>query len=219
MALINAIIPVQNYERIRDAIGSILYTEITNQETLTGSSYVSSYYGERFAPPDEIEFPLINIQYAGGDYDNKDQTLVDGMYTYYITCYTSGNSNESQAGDEVASKRLHRVLGLIRAILMNPVYKTLGFQAGFIKSTLISGIRIPKNEEDTGATNSIMGYVEFRVKATEDVALIDPPLLTSAITQVKLYLTNKGYRYGSDADMTDYIIAEDDTEPIYLIAE
>jgi len=219
MALINAIIPTQHYETIRDAIGAILYTEIRNQEELTGNTYVSNYYSERFVPPDETEFPLVNIQYAGGDYDNKDQTLVDGMYTYYITCYTSAKQNEGELGDEVSTKKLHRLLGLVRAILMNPVYKTLGLPAGYIKSTLISGMRIPKNDESPDATYAIAGFVEFRVKATEDVSLIDPPLLLSALTQVKLYLTDKGYRYGSDADMTDYIIAENDTEPIYLIAE
>lgn len=216
-AKINSIIPTQNYELIRDAIGSILYTEITNQETLTGQLYVRNYYSERFIPPDETEFPVLNIQFAGGDYDNKDMTRVDGAYIYYITCYTSG---AGQDGDKTATLKLHKILGLVRAILMNPQYKTLGFTpSNYIKSTVLSAIRIPKNEETTDATNTIMGYVEFRVKAMEDVALIDPPLLMSSITEVRLYLTDKGYRYGSDADVDDYLVAEDDTTPIYLIAE
>jgi hypothetical protein len=102
---------------------------------------------------------------------------------------------------------------------MNPVYKTLGLPAGFIKSTLISGIKITTNESVTDATNSIMGYVEFRVKAIEDVSLIDPIPLASSITEVKLYLTDKGYRYGSSGGDLDFLIAEGTGENIYLIAE
>lgn len=216
MAKINSIIPTQNYELIRDAIGSILYTEIRNQETLTGDSFVQSYFAERFIPPDETEFPCINIQFSGGDYDNKDQTLVDGAYVYYIAAFTSGNGQE---GDKTATLKLHKILGLVRAILMNPVYNNLGFTKHVIKSTLISGIKITTNETVTDATNSIMGYVEFKVKAIEDVSLIEPIPLASSITEVKLYLTDKGYRYGSSGGELDFLIAENTGENIYLIAE
>lgn len=221
MAEINSIIPTQNFELIRDAVMAILYTEITNQETLTGNSYVTEYYSERFVAPDETEFPLLNIQFAGGDYDNKDQSLVDGSYVFYIACYQSAKSTDAEEGDLAATKKLHRVLGLCRAILMNGVYKNLGFeQKGIIKTTLVSQIRIPKNDEFVDAMNSIMGYIEFRVKAIETVALIDPIPLASSITQVKLYLTDKGYRYGAEGEL-DFLVTEGSTssQPVYLIAE
>jgi hypothetical protein len=215
MAKINSIIPTQNYELIRDAIGSILYTEIKNQETLTGESYVQSYYAERFIPPDETEYPCINVQFSGGDYDNKDQKIVDGSYVYYISAFTSGGGID---GDKTATLKLHKILGLVRAILMNPVYNNLGFSIHVIKSTLISGIKISQNELTTDAANSISGYVEFLVKAIENVLLIDPIPLASSITEVRLYLTDKGYRYGASGEL-DFLIAENTGEKIYLIAE
>jgi hypothetical protein len=221
MALINGIIPVQNYETIRDAIGAILYTEIPNQEALTGNSYVSSYFSERFVNPDETDFPCLNIVFAGGDYDNKDQTRVDGYYTYHIAAYTSASSTANDDGDHISTLKLHRVLGLCRAILMNPVYNNLGFVVKVIKSTIVSQITIAKNDTFADAANSIMGYIEFKVKCIEDVLLKDPIPLASSLTVVKLYLTDKGYRYGPDGGELDFLISElsTDNSPIYLIGE
>jgi hypothetical protein len=221
MALINGIIPVQNYETIRDAIGAILYTEIVNQESLTGNSYVSSYFSERFVNPDETDFPCLNIVFSGGDYDNKDQTRVDGYYSYYIAAYASAASTVNEDGDKAATIKLHRILGLCRAILMNPVYNNLGFVVKVIKSTIVSQINIGKNDTFSDAANSIMGYIEFKVKCIEDVLLKDPIPLASSLTVVKLYLTDKGYRYGPDGGELDFLISElsTDNSPIYLIAE
>lgn len=221
MPLISGIIPAQNFEVIRDAIMSILYAEMRNQEALTSTELVKSYYSERFVPPDETEFTLLNIQFAGGEYGNKDQRIVDGEYVYYICAYTSAKNTPAQDADKAATLKLHKVLGIVRAILMNPLYKTLGLTAGFIGNTLLSKIQIPKNDDFQDAANSIMGYVEFRVRASENVILIDPIPLAGSVTQVKLYLTDKGYRYGDDSGDLDFLEAEYSTDdnPVYLIAE
>jgi hypothetical protein len=219
--MIDGIIPVQHFEVIRDAIAGILIAEIQNQEALTGNKYVNSYFAERFIPPDETEYPLINIVYMGGDYDGADMTIVNGSYVYQIGVFTSATSNGSSNGDKKASVQLHRVLGLIRAILMNPIYKTLGLPAGYIREQpIINSMRVARNEETKDANYSIMGYVEVVIKASEDVLLIDPIPLANSVTQVKLYLTEKGYRYG-DGDELSFLEAENSTNnnPVYLIAE
>lgn len=222
MALIPGIIPTQAFETIRDAIASILYTEIRNQETLSGNTYIQedSYYSERFLKPDETEFPLLNIQFAGGGYGNKDMTRVDGSYVYYIAVYTSSKSDANDGGDKKATHKLHRVLGLIRAILENPIYYNLAFIQPVVLESLVSNIRIPKNDEFTDAAYSIMGYVEYTVRVNEFVNLLEPIPLASSITQVKLYLTDKGYRYGAEGELS-FLEAENSTndEPIYLIGE
>lgn len=221
MALINSIIPTQNYEYIRDAIGSILYTEIKNQEALTGEEYVETYCAERFVPPDETEFTLLNVQFAGGDYSNKDQTQVDSEYFYYISVHTAAKNTNAEDADKRATLKLHKVLGLVRAILMNPQYKTLAVvPKRVIAGTTISTIRIPKNEDSDNAASVITGYVEFRVRTIEDVSLLEPLPLASSVTQVKLYLTDKGYKWGADEEI-EFLEAEASTtsEPIYLIAE
>lgn len=219
MALINGIIPRQNYEIIRDAIMSVLYAEIKNQELQTSTELVKTYYAERFVPPDETEFTVLNITFPGGDYSNKDVTIVDGDYVYYISAYTGAKAGASATGDKTASLKLHKILGIVRAILMNPLYITLGLAPGFIKETILSSIRIPKNDEFTDANYSIMGFVEFKVKATENVILLQPIPLASSVTQVKLYLTDKGYRYGPDGGELDfYIASESSQQPNYYVA-
>lgn len=62
MAQINTIIPVQNFELIRDRIALILATEINNQFVLSGNEDINCYvWLERSTPFDKIENPIINV--------------------------------------------------------------------------------------------------------------------------------------------------------------
>jgi len=226
MALINSIIPDQNYEIIRNRIGEILAVELINQAALTSIPNVTAVDVERFVPPDETEFPLATVEFAGGTYANKDQTQSQGTYVYYITIHASGRTNPDTKGDKAAAIKLHRILGLCRAILENPAYNRLGFDKptttrGNISSTKVESIKIPKTEENGDATNSIFGYLEFHVKAPEGVQLSDPIPLASGTTVVKLYLTDKGYRWGPDGGELQYFLDERTTSEqlIYFIAE
>lgn len=218
---INGIIPTQNYEIIRDVIASILMEEIRNQEELTGTEYVKAYYAERFAPVDETEFTVLNIQFEGGEYSNKDQVRVDGNYVYYISVFSSSAASIEQDADNAATLKLHRVLGLIRAILSNPVYNSLGLSSKVIANTTVSALKIAKNDGPGNSDSVIVGYIEFKVRAIENVQLIDPIPYAGGVTIAKLYLTDKGFRYGPDGGEVEFIVTENSTRanPVYLIAE
>jgi len=225
MPLIDGIIGNQNYELIRNRIGEILYTNIRNQEILTNTSIINAVDLERFVTYDETDMPVINVVLSSGTYDNKQQQQVDGEYKFFIAAYASEKTLGADRGDKRAAFKLHKILGLCRAILENPIYKRLDFPTptsttGNIKSTRVGGIYIPKVEDIDDAKNAVMGYLEFYVKVPEGVILLEPIPIALSTTEVKLYLTDKGYRWGS-SDEIEFIMAENstDAEPIYLIAE
>ena len=62
MAQIYNIIPVQNFELIRDRIALILATEVNNQFVLSGNEDINcDVWLERSTPFDKIENPTINV--------------------------------------------------------------------------------------------------------------------------------------------------------------
>lgn len=195
MARINGIIPPQSNEIVEAAIVSALTDELANQYILTNNAAMNAtVHGERVVPLDVVTgYPAINVKLDRGDYSNKDQTLVDGLYKYYIVAYMSAKSTTSVDGDKKANANLQKLLGICRAILENPVYNNLALSRPFIKSTKVSALQVGVTDETLGAENSVCGYLEYIVEVPEFVTLIDPVALTSSLTQVKLYSTDKGY--------------------------
>jgi len=61
--------------------------------------------------------------------------------------------------------------------------------------TKVGSIIVPKVNDNGDMINSIMGYLEFFVKATENVILKEAVLIGQSDTTVKLYNTNEGYYY------------------------
>jgi hypothetical protein len=193
---ISGIIPSQQYEIIRDKIGLILYEEIGNQYVLTSNKNINAkVFVERFVPFDKTDFPCLNVIFNGGQYSNKNVTTAEGGYIFYVDVYASAKTTTIVSGDSEASFRLHKLLGISRAILENPQYRNLGFTDGKIGSVSVSDISInqPSNSQD--GTSSIMGRLTFNVKALEDVELLDASVINSTKTEVKLNLTDKGYLY------------------------
>jgi hypothetical protein len=215
MAKIDGIIGAQNFEKVRDRIGEILFVELANQFTMVGNpAWNPTVYVERFTPFMEVDLPAINVKTAVGDYKNKDQIQVDGYYTYLIQVYVASGARAATQqdidmfpearwtvgqlipGDILSTYNISRITGICRAILSNPQYKTLAFAPGNIGRCMIERIIIPRPEEISDAINCTYAQIEFSVRVIEDVELLTPiPLLTMG-TVVKLYLTDKGYMYG-----------------------
>ena len=195
-SVITGIIPPQQFEIIRDKIGLILYEEIKNQFALTTDQNLNvKTFVERFVPFDKTDFPCLNIIFSGGQYGNKNVKTVDGTYSFYVDVYTSAQSNVTATGDKEASFRLHKLLGICRAILENPQYRNLGFTNGQIGNATVSDISIQQPNNSQDGTSSIMGRLTFNVRALECTQLLDAVLVNSTKTEVKLNLTDKGYLY------------------------
>lgn len=199
MSVIDGIIPPQKFEIIRDRIGEILGDEFANQYSLTLNADLDlAVWVERFIPFDESELPAINVSLATGAFGGHAQGTTEGTYTYFIDVHTKAASTDDDKGDSLASMKLQKILGICRAILENPKYKTLGFTAPiiFFRKCETLSISDPGKQD---AASAVMGRIGFSVKTTETVDLIIPTQLGRSDTTVKLYLTDRGYFYSAYA--------------------
>lgn len=223
-AKIDGLISNQKYELIRDRLAVVLLEELINQGQLSSPNevFTKGVWVERFANFDQpTEFPCLNIVLGDGSYSNKDQECIDGEYRFYIVAYESAKTTLSGRGDTLAKIKLHRLLGLCRAILENPIYRTLDFAPPFTVTSKVGAIVVNQPQDTQDATNSVSGYLEYVVKVSETVSLKDAIPLVSSTTTVKLYNTNQGYLWGSAdaAPPTMFIDENEEIEVQYFIAE
>jgi hypothetical protein len=196
MAKITTLIPLQNFEKVRDQIAIILADELSNQATLAGDQQINATVSsERFIPFDKTSMPALNVLLSRGNYASGTTIDADGVYTYFIDVYTAAKTIGTTRGDTLATTRLHRILGLVRAILEDTQYLTLGFTRPSIENTTVSDISIAEPSNNQDAASIIMGRVTFMVRVTETVKLLTGVPLTLSNTEVKLGLTDKGYIY------------------------
>lgn len=199
MSILNGIIPQQNFELVRDRIAAILADEFANQFTLTSNpDFDFDVWVERIIPFDKEELPAINVSLATGVYANQTVKQTEGTYTYFIDCFTKAKTTEDDDGDVVATTKLHRIMGMCRAILENPGYKTLGFTAPYLSNRRIERIDIADPGKQD-AINIRMGRLAFSVRVIETTELIEASLLASSFTTVQLHSTEKGYFYAAYA--------------------
>lgn len=185
----------QRFEFIRDRTMAILMSEFEQQFILTGDySLQLNFFVERSNSLDEDELDAIIVSLAHGDYSNKNQGSVDGAYMYHIDHYTKSKSSLGIAGDTAAQIKLQKFMGITRAILEDPVYKTLGVVPPFIMGSWVSEFDIaPPKPQDV--QNVAMGRIVFNVRANETSNLIVPTLIKGYNTQIKINGTGKGYFY------------------------
>jgi hypothetical protein len=195
MSKITSIIPQQSFEIIRDRIGLILADEIAGQYTLTSNDDINAtVWVERKTLFDKTDCPAINVSFSNGNYDNKNARSVDGSYTYNIDIYTSAKNTSSTNADNTASVNNMRLLGIVRAILENPIYRTLDYSPPILCHTEVRQIGIPEMDMIDANTTCISRLVFF-VIIPETVALLTALQLSGSDTVMKLSLTDKGYKF------------------------
>lgn len=206
MAKIDEKILPQQFEVIRDRIAVILLDELKNQgdlgiEELDGFDKV---WVDRSAPFTESELPAVNISLATGNFDNEDSRSSDGTYTYYIDVYSSAKESEDLPADELASAKVDRILGVIRAVLKHPSYIRLDFAAPSISRTTVSSFqRVSADAADAASVK--IGRLQFTVRVPETVRLSPGILLGSSYTRIKLSTTDKGYVYEYNDEVVYYV--------------
>lgn len=194
MALINGVIPRQNFELVRDKIGEILATEFAAQFALTANEELNAtVHVERIVPFDHSELPCINVLLSRGDFENMTAKKSDGTYQFNIDVYAKSKSSQNQAADVRASFIMQKMVGMAMAILENPRYRTLSFAAPSIAHTQVSNISIidPTNNQD--AESAMMGRLTFQVRINENVELLTANTIAGYVTNVRLDETDKGY--------------------------
>lgn len=193
---IPTLIPPESFELVRDRIAQILAEEITNQFALGGENALdlTQVALERTVPFDKTEMPCINVNLQRSTQETQIAVNTDETTLFNIDCYQSGISSDANKGDVLAKLKLQRLMGVVRAILENPRYKTLGFAPGFIMNRHVMSMDFAP--VDNGDSLSVsMGRVLLSVKIPENTELIQPTIADGFDTQMKLELTDKGYTY------------------------
>ncbi len=187
-------IPTQNFELIRDRIGGILADELASQAILRSEPDIdATVFVERVVPFSKENAPAVNVMFDSGDFSNQDTVSSDGNYTFFIDVYTSAKTTATDRGYLRSVKNLHAILGVCRAILENPVYRTLAFASPSITHTNVAAMNIKDPSNDQDAASIAIGRLTFRVRVPEGVQLINANNIAGYITSVKLLETNKGY--------------------------
>ncbi len=193
MAKLKYKIPARAWEICRDRIAEILADELNNQ--------IDMNYLMEFKPEvclerygfDNIETEIVNVMFAQGRPDNKDITGADGAYLFNIDLYTKAETTDDAGGDQLATLKLHTLLGLVESILDHPNYKTLGFAAPYICRVWLGETNIAakgKNDQK----NVAMGRIQFNVLVFEKHKLTTPRLAEGFDTSYKIGTGDKGYK-------------------------
>lgn len=199
----SGLIDVSNAEKVRDAVGAIVASELASQKSFSDQLPNSNpaklnfdlpeIWIERFTAFDADELPAVIVTANQSSYDDNGRTVIDSSagVDYFIDAYMKKKGNDGAK----AMKNLQRLLYLIRAILMKPEFVRLGFNnAKFIYGRNVSSVvTADPNRENTD--NAVMGRVTLNVKMHEKAQLKGATQLQSAITNVTLAETDEGFVY------------------------
>lgn len=195
--MIEELIPQQNFEIVRDAIGFILTQEINSQKQKPNSRYFEdvNVFLERTTPIDNSEEVVINIVLASSNFDNKTQKDSQGKTFFNIDVYSSAAASTEQSGSLNSALKLHKYIGLIRYILQHTDYKTLFLPLGIIGGTLIENYNIMENNIKEDSNFFKMGTISFSVRIQESQSMSQPLNLQEIFNEMKIEETDKGYVY------------------------
>lgn len=200
-AVIDALIGRQNFEVVLDRIGEILTVEFERQ-ILLGNYDLDSVkiFRERTIPCMPSELAIVNVSVFSGDFQEDTQSQAQGMYRYIIEVLTNSESedvtlNNDGRGDRIAAKKMHRIMGIIRSILSDNRYATLGFNRpsiGHRKIERMFFMAAPNQDANT----TRQGRLEFLVKVPEvPASFVTGVPFKENFTFVKLHETVYGYEW------------------------
>lgn len=210
-AKIVSLIPPQSFELVRDSIFQILANEIPSQYALSANdeSLNADVFLERQVPLNYSEIPAVVV--SVGDIDSSDtsdggQSVVDSDPTvlYHIDCYQKAETTPTERGDTIARLRLHRLMGVVRAILTDAQYKFLNpntvdvLNPPPLKGIVDRGRIINMMINDIGkqdAVSTVMGRLVFEIRMSEVHELISTNTIEGSDTVVGFYLSNEGYKF------------------------
>lgn len=195
MSLINTSIPTQGFEIVRDTIGAVLKIELEKQKTLKGFDYPINVYTERSAPFDQTEEVMIMVSLDSANYTNTNEMSTHGLTSFNVDIYASAKQTPLMQGGYASSKKRDFFLGMVRYILQDHHYKTLGLPLGTIMGTYVEGFEIFEVSNNQDANFVKMSRLSFSVRINENQSLWEGIDISTIFTGVKLDLTEKGYQY------------------------
>jgi hypothetical protein len=194
--MLQAKIPSQRFELIRDAIGRVLTAEFVNQLALGGGVENLSIFSERSQPLDSAELPAINIILSNVDFPeelNAYNSLGDD--SFLIEIYTNAETTEEQGGDVASGILLARIAGMVRAILMDNQYLRLDFTDKFIQTRKVKSFIRTQPRIALDVNNTISGIVQVHYYSEETTEVQTGVVEQLLSTVIKLENTQKGYKF------------------------
>ena len=194
--MLQAKIPTQRFELIRDAIGRVLTAEFANQLALGGVVENLSIFSERSQPLDSAELPAINIILSNVDFPeelNAYNSLGDD--SFLIEIYTNAETTEEQGGDVASGILLAKIAGMVRAILMDNQYLRLDFTDKFIQTRKVKSFTRTQPRIALDVNNTISGIVQVHYYSEETTEVQTGVVEQLLSTVVKLENTEKGYKF------------------------
>ena len=202
MAEINTPIQERGYEIVRKRIASILALELPNQSTLTNLDYLNaSIWLQRIYPFSIEDAPFVNVMFAENDYTfitNSDQ---DYKAKFIIDVGVVSGKDGDDHMDKASAVKLHRLMGVIQAILMDAKYYSLGFDPsdGFIGRRVVESMGMVNPSTDNNASKSSQrGRIEFSVIISDISTFDNLNDLLGIDTAVYFDPFNDGYSYSQD---------------------
>lgn len=195
--MINELIPAQNFEIVRDAIGYVLKTELISQSQKQFSRFTENceIYSERTTPISNEEEVVINVVLTSNDFNNKTQKDSQGKTFFNIDVYSRGTAGPTSSGSLNSAKKLHKFIGFIRYVLQHTEYKTLSLPLGIIGGTMVESFNIMDNRMEQDSDFLKMGTISFSVRIQESQSLQTGVNLGEIFSEVKLDETELGYIY------------------------
>ena len=199
MAILDYDIAETNFELIRDRIGAILKDELDNQATRQADTdLTAAVFTERYVPVDPSEGNVLVVYVDRGNYTQQTEITQRGKFNYFVDIFTMGKQSDTETGYYNASKKCHRLAGLILNIIQAPDYKTLGFANGIVYHRAVQDIQFDHPQDNQDTKYARMGRVIIMVEHHNEVPATDPITASGYDTQVKLEETDKGFQYVSN---------------------
>jgi len=192
------VISPRNFELIRDRIAAILADELFQQFLMDyeDSFELPDIWIDRVIPFDsKSQFPAVNVGLAKGTWILESQISQTGTWQYFIDVYVGAKSSDNLPGDQKAAQKLHRLMGIIQAILMDHRYVTLDFDTPGIYNRSFADVDIADPEQSMNKFNAILARLQFNVTVSDDVEFATGIPLADFTASVKLSDTSKGYVY------------------------
>lgn len=193
-------IPEQNFELIRNSVASILLVEFAAQLGITSNAlFNAGIWLERFIPFDKQELPAVKVFFVSSSYKNNTFGSSKGECKIHIEVTVNAKDSASEGGDKKASVDCQFLMGKIRYILSNPVYKTLGFSVpGFIAGREITDMNVAEPNKNQDGLHTIVGNLMLNVRYEENNGDLTstPGFIYSSV--IKIDETEKGYKLEID---------------------
>lgn len=195
-SIIKNTIPKQNFEKALFSIGEILFVELTNQQKIQRLTNDLRVYNSRIVPFSDEEEVMVNVTYAGiVDIQNRGFGASEGENVYYVDVSCSAQETKTVNGGYKAQMQLNKYLGMIRFILDSPLYIYLGLDPGVVSYKGVSKIQIYDVPFKGDSSFIKEGRLTFIAKVNECNEYEEGVEIEGNDTEVKLDLTDKGYKY------------------------